>query len=1076
MSRDETITGIDIGRTTHRRMGICEDCIQAKMTDKFSKTNRTRATRPGQLIHTDICIMPVESDLGDKCFVLFSDDLSGFTELKTLKKRSELSECLVEYARRVNTKFGRHVEIFRSDNEYRTIMLEEFCKDAGIEQQFTVPYNSDQNGVAERKIRTLMNSARALIVSAEPDISMADWIHAVHCANYVQNRTVSRTALNGKTPFEEWTGRKPDARHLRIFGCRALVYMNRKRPGYNKLQKRAIKCIFVGYASDQKGYLFIDASGRILVSNNAVFDEVQFLERRRKARHTIDQQDTETEKEDPQGEKDPIDDTPMKEGSTESERETESELEANIQIPKLKITFGDLRQHVEKENTSESQDRGEIPSRKDRGEIPSRKDDRGEIPSRKDRGENPSRKDRGEIPSRKDRGEIPSRKDRGEIPSRKDRGEIPSRKDRGEIPSRKYESSGSKAFSSEMMNQIEKVMYARNIDLSDHEMHVEIVYGKDLPMVSIMHSNSDMEIPSENTILSYAMSAVESVNPDEADPKTYREAMSSENAVLWKKALQDEYNSLIENGTWSELKDLPQGRKALGSKWVFSTKRSGLNVIERYKARNVVQGFRQVKGFDYEETFAPVANQASVKILMTIAATLDLELIQYDIKTAFLHGDIDIPEIYIKQPEGFIKPGMENKVFELLKSQYGIKQASRIWNIMLHKSLIKAGLKQSRRDPCLYYKFDKEETTIASIYVDDLNFATNAGHKYFELIKADGINIQKVSGDQYLGVRIERNRGSRTIMMSQQAYIERALDKFGMKDCSTVNTPIASDMKLTEKMCPVTKDDIWKMKDKPYRELIGTINFLSTTTRPDIAKAVSNVSRYLMNPGILHWNAAQRILRYLKRTKDYKLILGGNHPLKLRAFSDADWAGDLNKRRSTTGYVIKLGNSLIAWKSRLQTTTASSTTEAEYYAVGDTLKEILYLLPIMDDLNMPQSFPIIIDEDNQGCIAVSKNMINTSRSKHIDIKYHFIREHVEDGIISLEYCPTGNMQADILTKGLAEPQHANLTSLLGLKRITTSENALWIGELEHQSGVARIASRESSRAKDPKHVSWDPKI
>ena len=266
--------------------------------------------------------------------------------------------------------------------------------------------------------------------------------------------------------------------------------------------------------------------------------------------------------------------------------EAEKEIPVVTRIPKLKITYGDLRRHVEKETT-----------------ITTYALDKGA---------------------------------RDAAP-----------------PSQNYESSGRKILSNDMMQEIEKVMYARRIDLSDAEMHVEIVYGEELPMVSIMHLNSDMEVPSEDTILSYAMSAIQSSNPNEPDPKTYREAMTSENAVLWKKALQDEYRSLIENGTWSELiKELPKGRKALGSKWVFSTKRSGLNVIERYKARNVVQGFRQVKGFDYEETFAPVANQASVKILMTVAATLDLELIQYDIKTAFLHGKIDIPEIYIKQLEG----------------------------------------------------------------------------------------------------------------------------------------------------------------------------------------------------------------------------------------------------------------------------------------------------------------------------------------------------------------------------------------------------------------------------------------
>jgi hypothetical protein len=221
----------------------------------------------------------------------------------------------------------------------------------------------------------------------------------------------------------------------------------------------------------------------------------------------------------------------------------------------------------------------------------------------------------------------------------------------------------------------------------------------------------------------------------------------------------------------------------------------------------------------------------------------------------------------------------------------------------------------------------------------------------------------------------------------------------------------------------------------PYREGVGSISYLAISTRPDIAKAVSNVSKYLANPGREHWNALKRILSYLKHTRTLSLILGGKDtPLTMNCFADADFGGDIDNRRSTSGFIVLIGDSPVMWKSRLQVSTARSTTEAEYLSVSDLTGEILYYLPMLKEIGIPQEGAVTIGEDNQGCIAISANPISNSRSKHIDIRHHVIRDLVKAGTIKLTYCPTDKMVADILTKGLTKALHWALMPLLNLSR------------------------------------------
>jgi hypothetical protein len=524
------------------------------------------------------------------------------------------------------------------------------------------------------------------------------------------------------------------------------------------------------------------------------------------------------------------------------------------------------------------------------------------------------------------------------------------------------------------------------------------------------------------------------------DPKTFLEAITGKDRKYWQNSMDDEMESIVSNETW-ELVKLPKGRKAIGLKWVYKRKRGVDGQFNRFKSRLVVKGYCQKQGVDYDETWSPVANYSSVRMLLAIAASKDLDILQYDVKTAFLHGEIDVDDIYVKQPEGYVVKGKEHWVYRLKKSLYGLKQAPRIFNKSIHKVFVNSGFKQSKRDPCVYIKTLNDETTMLIIFVDDIIIASNVKHQYYEMFRQAKIDIQEIGElNHFLGIRILRDRSKRVITMDQTVYLDRVLAKHGMSNVAPVSTPMSTEV-LTAAMSPKTSEEIQNMRNVPYRQAVGSIMYLAVSTRPDIAKAVSAVSKYLENPGQKHWNAVKRILRYLKGTRELKLHLGGTSEIELKVWSDADWAGDLDKRRSTTGYLVFLGDGPISWKSRLQPTVAASTTEAEYMAAFEACSEVMYLRPLLSELGFQQSKATKIYEDNRGCIAISKDPATTGRTKHIDIKYHFLREQVKKGSVKLVECFTDDMIADVLTKGLNKAKHTKFVKMLNLKTDTPNNSA-----------------------------------
>ena len=508
-------------------------------------------------------------------------------------------------------------------------------------------------------------------------------------------------------------------------------------------------------------------------------------------------------------------------------------------------------------------------------------------------------------------------------------------------------------------------------------------------------------------------------------PNNVSQALQDPN---WKKAMDEEMRALDDNQTW-ELVRLPKGKKPVGCRWVYTIKCNSDGTLERYKARLVARGYTQTYGIDYLETFAPVAKMNSIRILISLAVNLDWELHQYDIKNAFLYGELK-EEIYMDVPPGYASDATHGKVCRLKKSLYGLKQSPRAWFGRFTRALKNLGYHQCNGDHTLFFQHPcSGGVVVLIVYVDDIIITGNNEPKIKKLEEQleKQFEIKKLGPLKYF-LGIEFARSSDGILMTQHKYILDLLEETKHLHSRINDTPIESNHRLT-----LNKDDP-KVEITPYQKLIGKLCFLSHT-RPDTCYAANVLSQFMHSPRKTHYHAAFRVLRYLKGTVGLGIAFRKTSNINIRMYTDSDFAGSLVDRRSTTGYCTFLGGNLISWRSKKQSVVSKSSTEAEFRALSKGIDEGLWIKFILRDLKIQLKEPILLLCDNKSAIYLVHDPVYHDRVKHVDIDRFYIQDHLEKKSIRINYVRTEDQCADIFTKGLPARIFFTHVNKLGMRSI-----------------------------------------
>ena len=525
---------------------------------------------------------------------------------------------------------------------------------------------------------------------------------------------------------------------------------------------------------------------------------------------------------------------------------------------------------------------------------------------------------------------------------------------------------------------------------------------------------------------------------EDQTPATYREAMASPDKDKWKAAMDKEMAAMEEMKVWELVprSSVPKGagQTVLPVKFVFKIKTDETGAVTSYKARLTPKGFMQREGVNFFDTYARTGMYKSMRVGLSLAAKWDHELDQMDVPSAFLNADID-EELYMELPEGY-REGREHLVCRIRKALYGLKQAPREWYLMVSKYIMEVlGFKATVSDPCLFYKRSGTgRLLLLFLFVDDFQVSYHRDDKA-EWDELKGKLIQRFQTKDMgpstwiLGMHITRNRAQRTITLDQELYVTKALERYGLQECKPCSTPEATGHAEAESPA------LGKADHHLFQEIVGTEMYAAISCRPDISHAVHSLASAMQAPTEWHLVAAKRVLRYLSGTKEVGLVFGSRngseagesrgHQAQLQvdvcAFADADWANDKADRKSITGWVAKVSGDPVSWTSKKQRTVAQSTCEAELYAEAAAVQEVLWLRGLMKELGLHCSMGSVVHGDNQSTIALSKNGVRSERTKHVDVKYHFVTETVEAGTVQLKWIPTTEQQADIFTKALAAP-------------------------------------------------------
>ncbi|KAJ1685430.1 hypothetical protein LUZ63_016820 [Rhynchospora breviuscula] len=893
-------------------LNMCIDCNLAKSHKLPFTLSTTVSHAPLELLHADVWgPAPVVTNNGFRYYVVFVDDFTKFAWIFFLQSKDEVLQVFSTFKLQVENLLSSTIKVLRTDGgtEFKPIAR----RFPQLVHQITCPYTPEQNGIAERKHRHIVELSLAAISHASLPLTL--WDEVFSSTVYLINRLPPATPST-VSPYELLFHRSPDYLALRVLGSQCFPFT--RHYNQHKLQPCSLECVFIGYAMAQKGYKCLHIpTGRIFVSRHVIFNEQIF---------------------------------PFQFESLQCDPAASSSNQYSLWAP------------VYSQHQFGPSNSADVPV------------------------------------------------------STLGPSDVLAHSTTACSISAARPVSSASAPSTQRLPNSNCAARATDQPLSSDISSVSPFPSTKSTSVS---SSTDPSPPSSHPMTTRSKDTTRrskkfpdfvaylATTPANADPTSFVQASKVSH---WQEAMTKEIQALLYNKTWV-LVPPHVDQHIVGCKWIFKTKRHANGTIERYKARLVAKGFTQEEGVDYFDTFSPVVRPTTIRIVLAIAVSHHWMIRQLDINNAFLQGELH-ETVYMQQPPGFVNESNPSHVCLLKKAIYGLKQSPRAWFHTLSSALLELGFHGSKFDPSLFISHHNKHTTIVLVYVDDIIVTGDSPtgvttliatlQQRFALKDLGPLNF-------FLGIAVHHITDG--MLLSQKQYILDLLCRTHMANAQPVSTPMAVNTSLS-------KYDGEPFHDpKLYRAVVGALQYI-TITRPDITFPVNKCSQFMHSPTSAHWTSVKRILRYLKGSVDHGLLLKPYDSPLLHAYTDSDWAGCPDDRRSTSAFCIYLGPNLISWSSKKQPTVSKSSTEAEYRSLALAGAELIWVQYILHELHITLPQPPVLWCDNIGATYLASNPMFHARTKHVEIDFHFIRERVVNKQLVVKFIPSKDQIADGLTKGL----------------------------------------------------------